>query len=72
MKTHTLSRIERISRPLMHLLLPKSIVRIHSSGRIKFLEALKDEIPSEHYVPPKTLETTLWNLKFRTPIGNAA
>ena len=72
MKAQTFSRIERISRPITHLLSPRNIVKVHSSGRIKFLEALKDEIPSEPYVPPKTLETTLWNLKFRTPIGNAA
>src|SRR3989338_6268775 len=72
MKAQTFSRIERISRPITHLLLPKSIVRIHSSGRIKFLEALKNEIPYESYVPPESLGTTLWDLKFKTPIGNAA
>lgn len=46
-------------------------VKVYSRKRLKFLENFKKEKPEE-YIPPKSLERTLWGIKFRSPIMNAA
>ena len=68
----TLARIESKVRPLITYLPPKTAVSAYSKGRLYFLDRLKDEMPAEPYRPPEHLTRTLWGIKFRSPIMNAA
>ena len=73
MKATTLASLEGKVRPtITKRLPPKSVVRVYSRGRRHFLKQLDGDIPGEPYTPPKALERTLWGIKFRTPIFNAA
>ncbi len=47
------------------------VVRLYSAGRRRFLARLAAERPAP-YRPPPSLERTLWGLRFRAPLGNAA
>jgi hypothetical protein len=49
-----------------------AVVKMYAEGRLKFLEKLKQEIPLERYEPPEELARTVWGVRFRTPIMNAA
>jgi len=51
---------------------PKMAVAIYSLGRKYFLSQLKYEIPNQTIIPPEDMSRTLWNIKFRSPIMNAA
>ncbi|MFP3940576.1 MAG: hypothetical protein ACLF0P_09745, partial [Thermoanaerobaculia bacterium] len=66
-----LARWEARLRPLLVRLPPALAVRLYSAGRERFLAALVAERP-EPYEPPAALERTLWGLRFRSPLGNAA
>jgi len=73
MKTTTLARIKKLVYPFTRLLSPKDVVLNYSRGRRYFLKKLEDEsLPKINYEPPKLLGRTLWGLKFRSPIMNAA
>ncbi len=66
-----LARLDAKLRPLA-VRLPESLaVRLYSAGRRRFLDALVAERP-EPYEPPRELSRTLWGLRFRSPLGNAA
>ena len=66
-----LARWEARLRPLLVRLPPALAVRLYSAGRERFLAALAAAQP-EPYAPPEALARTLWGLRFRTPLGNAA
>lgn len=66
-----LARWEARLRPLLVRLPPSLAVRLYSAGRERFLAGLVAERP-EPYEPPAALERTLWGLRFRSPLGNAA
>jgi len=72
MKPTTLAKADRILRPALTKLPPHMVVHFYSKGRLHFLKKLKDKIPEESFTPLKNLEKSLWGLKFRTPIMNAA
>lgn len=72
MKATTLANWESRLRPLITRLPPKMVVSRYSKGRLDFLKKLKEEIPTEFFVPPENLARELWGIKFRTPIMNAA
>ena len=72
MRTTTLTKLERRLRPLLTRLPPQIAVSKYSSGRLKFLNSLKNEIPEKKYTPPEDLSRELWGIKFRSPIMNAA
>ena len=72
MKTTTLIKWERKFRPFISRLPSNVIVHLYSRGRLKFLESLKEELPSETFVPPKNLSRELWGIRFSSPIMNAA
>ena len=72
MKASTLAHYERMVRPLLTVLHPRRVVNIYSSGRLKFLERLKEEKSYEVYNPPESKAKTLWGIHFRSPIMNAA
>jgi len=63
---------ERILRPIITKLSPKTVVARYSEGRLDFLERLKREHPPKPYVPPENLARVLWGITFRSPIMNAA
>ena len=72
MRTTTLTKLERRLRPLLTRLPPQIAVSKYSSGRLKFLNSLKNEIPEKKYTPPEDLSRELWGIKFRSPIMNSA
>jgi len=72
MKATTLANWESRLRPLITRLPPKMVVSRYSKGRLDFLERLKEEVPTETFVPPENLSRELWGIRFRTPIMNAA
>ncbi len=72
MKATTLAKIERTIRPLIKLLPAKFAVSRCSAGRMYFLDNLKKDIPEKFYNVPENLSRTLWGIKFRSPIMNAA
>lgn len=72
MKATTLANWESKLRPLITRLPPKMVVSRYSQGRLDFLERLKEEIPTETFVPPEDLSRELWGIRFRTPIMNSA
>ncbi len=47
-------------------------VRLASWGRRWFMKRLVNQNPGTEYRPDKEWERTLWGIKFRTPLGNAA
>ena len=59
MKVQTLTKIERVLRPLMRILPSKFFVSSYSGGRIQFMESLDREYVDEVYFPPKILERKL-------------
>lgn len=67
----TLARWDSRLRPLLVRLPAPLAVRVYSRGRRYFLERLIAEAP-EPYEPPAELARTLWGLRFRAPLGNAA
>lgn len=71
LSTPTLARWEARLRPTLVRMPPALAVRLYSAGRERFLAALVAERP-EPYEPPAALERTLWGLRFRSPLGNAA
>ena len=66
-----LARLESRLRPLLVRLPPRLAVRLYSAGRRRFLARLVAERP-EPYEPPPELARSLWGLRFRAPLGNAA
>lgn len=66
-----LARWDSALRPLLVRLPPPLAVHLYSHGRRYFLERLVAERP-EPYEPPAELGRTLWGLRFRAPLGNAA
>lgn len=66
-----LARLDSKLRPLAVRLPPGLAVRLYSKGRRRFLDALAAERPAP-YEPPRELARTLWGLRFRSPLGNAA
>src|SRR3989344_3365254 len=72
MRAVTLASLERELRPLLIKLPPKMAVSQYSQGRLRFLERLKEELPTESYFPSLELSRTFWGIKFRSPIMNAA
>lgn len=67
----TLARLDSKLRPVAVRLPPGLAVRLYSAGRRSFLDALAAERP-EPREPPRELSRTLWGLRFRSPLGNAA
>jgi dihydroorotate dehydrogenase len=66
-----LARLDSKLRPVAVRLPPGLAVRLYSAGRRSFLDALAAERP-EPREPPRELSRTLWGLRFRSPLGNAA
>ena len=72
MKATTLANWESKLRPLVTKLPPQTVVSRYSSGRLDFLAKLKQDVPSETYVPPEDFSRELWGICFRAPIMNSA
>jgi len=72
MKATTLANWESRIRPLLTRFPPQIVVSEYSSGRLKFLNKLKHEVPDETFTPPENLARELWGIRFRTPIMNSA
>ncbi len=74
MKATNIAYLESKVRSLITKLGPKLVVSTYSSGRLSFLEKLKEDVPSEaeSYVPHESLSKELWGIRFRSPIMNAA
>lgn len=67
-----LARSEKTLRPLMVGLPPRIAVGFFSAGRKRFIENLGRSIPSKLITPPESLARTLWGIRFRSPMFNAA
>ncbi len=72
MKATTLAKLERRIRAIAVLLPPKFVVSTYSKGRLDFLKKLEKDIPEYNYIPDEKYSRVLWNIKFRSPIMNAA
>ena len=72
MKAYLLAKLEPLIHPIIALIPPKNIVSVYSAGRRRFLNEIKDQLPEETYTPPEELARTLWGIRFRSPIMNAA
>lgn len=66
----TLARVERLLRPLLHRLPPHLATKAFSKGRSVYTAMLANDVPADRpvAVPP----TTVWGMKLRTPLWNAA
>lgn len=51
---------------------PRAAIGVYSLGRQVFLSGIRNENPRRVYTPPEDLSRTLWGIKFRTPLFNAA
>ena len=51
---------------------PKAAVQIYSRGRRAFVESFARALPKASVEPPPELATTLWGVRFRSPLANAA
>ncbi len=69
--TESLAARESRLRPLLTRLPPALAVRLYSFGRRRFLAAFARTPPQETF-SPGGLERTLWGLRFRSPLSNAA
>ena len=67
-----ISRFEHSLRPITVNLPPWLAVSIMSRGRKLFLKLLTTEKNTRIFRPPSHLQKTLWGIKFRSPIFNAA
>ncbi|MFN8359413.1 MAG: hypothetical protein U0264_05805 [Candidatus Kapaibacterium sp.] len=67
-----IARTEKTLRPLMVGLPPRIAVGFFSAGRKRFIETLGQSVPSKVVTPPEELARTLWGIRFRSPICNAA
>lgn len=72
MKATTLAHWESKLRPFVTQLPPKIVVSQYSKGRLDFLAKLKEEVPSETYIPQENFSRELWGIRFRAPIMNSA
>lgn len=71
MKVETLARWEGRLRPLLTRLPPALAVRLYARGRRAFLRAFFASRPAQPWEPQGS-ERTLWGIRFRAPIFNAA
>jgi|GEM_PF-169652 len=68
-----LARADRVLRPVVVRLPAGLAVRLYSAGRDHFLKRLAAEGEAlDPITPPPELARTLWGIRFRTPLGNAA
>jgi len=72
MKAAKLANWESKLRSLITRLSPQFVTSKYSSGRLDFLAKLKEDLPSETYVPPEEFSRRLWGISFRVPIMNSA
>lgn len=74
MKTFTevLAKADKSVRNLLVTMPPKAVVSMYSSGRKNMLKQIGKEDPNTTYNPPEELARTLWGIRFRSPIFNAA
>jgi dihydroorotate dehydrogenase len=70
LRSETLAAWEARLRPLLVRLPPPLAVRLYSWGRRRFLAAF--ERPPSLAFSPEGLDRTLWGIRFRSPILNAA
>lgn len=66
-----LARLDDRLRPWLVRMPPRVAVRLYSRGRQRFLQWLVAAPPTP-YAPAASLSRTLWGLRFRAPLGNAA
>ena len=71
MNPELLAGFEARLRPLLTRLPPRLAVRVYSAGRRRFVDAFGRRPPAARWAP-EGLERTLWGLRFRSPIANAA
>ena len=57
---------------LINLLPVRLAVKLHSWGRLKFMQKLASHQYETQFILPQNLEKTLWGIKFRTNILNSA
>lgn len=68
----TVAKWEKGLQPLLTTLPARVVVEKYSKGRLDFLAQLKKEIPAEVYEPAPEMARTLWGIRFRSPLFNAA
>lgn len=71
MNVGSLAAWESKLRPLLTRLPAPLAVRLYSAGRRRYL-ALLARHPPQSRRPPRSLERTLWGLRFQSPLCNAA
>ena len=71
MSVERLAAWESKLRPLLTQLPPGLAVRLYSQGRGRFIASLAGQRPRRSY-EPQGQERTLWGLRFRAPLFNAA
>jgi dihydroorotate dehydrogenase len=67
-----LARADKVVRPLMVKMPSKAVVAMYSASRKQFLTKVAQDFPHTNYNPPEELARTLWGIRFRSPIFNAA
>ena len=71
MRAPTLARWDERFRPWITGLPGRLPIRLYSAGRSRFLSRLSGERPAQR-TPPDSYGQTLWGMRFRFPLGNAA
>ncbi len=71
MKSARIAAWEARLRPLLVRLPPALALRLYSEGRRRFLAAFARQPPARAFTP-EGLERTLWGVRFRSPLINAA
>ncbi len=72
MNIKTLAQWEHVLAPFIAHLPAKMVISNYSQSRLDFLKKLTEEIPTKAYQPPEHLARTLWGIRFRSSIMNAA
>jgi len=67
-----LAKSEHRVRPLILKLPPKAATALFSSGRKAFISMLANDKPTERIIIPHEYGKTLWDIKFNSPLFNAA
>ncbi len=67
-----LAQWENRLRAVIRRMPVRMVVSRYSQGRLDFLAKLKEEISPIMYEPPEKMARTLWGIRFRTPLLNAA
>ncbi|MBS1537596.1 MAG: hypothetical protein JST20_07610 [Bacteroidetes bacterium] len=67
-----LARADKVFRPLTVSMPAKATVALYSANRKHFINKIANDYPRYNYNPPEELSRIMWDIRFRSPLFNAA